>query len=240
MGLLCFSISGGGTLEGEVPIILPGQGSKHRGTYSQNKTDTSAHALMYEGHMLIYNPYRNLLEWVPMRGMSLSLTSVELRLANDLNNICPYPHSKWELTKAHSPHLVYSRPAGDETDTDSWNEPSDSEEWDKPKHGDWSHCPTLPLEEQGLTWEEVTNEPPQRKVITDQEDSDWDADQDTHTPAESQSRDTSKHSLLRKDTLMEMTEPPAESPHDDALTEASMELGSQDVVQIHTGNDDLD
>ena len=47
-----------------------------------------------------------------MRGMSLSLTSVELRLANDLNNICPYPHSKQELTKAHSPELVYGRPAG--------------------------------------------------------------------------------------------------------------------------------
>ena len=39
---------------------------------------------------------------------------------------------------------------------------------------------------------------------------------------------------------MEMAEPLAESPHDDVLTEASVGLGSQDVVQIHMGNDDLD
>ena len=90
------------------------------------------HALMYEGHKLIYDLGRNLLEWVPIRGMSSSLTLVELRSANDLNNICPYPHSKWEFTKAHSPQLVYGRPVGEETDTNSWNEPSDSEEWDEP------------------------------------------------------------------------------------------------------------
>ena len=43
---------------------------------------------------------------------------------------------------------------------------------------------------------------------------------------------------------MEMAEPPAESPHDvvltDTLMEASVGPGSQDVVQIHAGNDDLD
>ena len=98
--------------------------------------DLSACALMYEGHMLIYDPGRNFLEWVPMRGMSLLLTSAELRLANDLNNICPYPHSEGELTKAHYPQLVYGRLAGEETDIDSWNEPSDLEEWDEPKCSD--------------------------------------------------------------------------------------------------------
>ena len=126
---------------------------------------TSACTLMYEGHMLIYNPDRNFSEWVPIRSVSSSLTSVELSLANDLNNICPYPHSKWELTKAHSPQLMYGRPAGEETDTNSWNKPSDSEEWDEPEHSYWLCCPTLPLEEQGLTWEEVASEPPKRKVV---------------------------------------------------------------------------
>ena len=56
-------------------------------------------------------------------------------------------------------------------DTDSWNEPLDSEEWDIPEHGDWSHCPTPPLGQEGPTWEEVTAEPPQRKIITDEEGS---------------------------------------------------------------------
>ena len=100
-----------------------------------------------------------------MRGVSLLLPLVKLRSANDLNNICPYPHSKWELTKVHSPQLVYSRPVGEETDTDSWNEPSDSEEWDEPECGDWSRCPTPPLEEQGLMWEEVISEPPRGRLL---------------------------------------------------------------------------
>ena len=139
-----------------------------------------------------------------------------------------------------SPELVYSRPAGVETDTNSWNEPSDSEEWDKPKCGNWSRYPTLPMEEQGLTWEEVTSKPPQRHVVTDKDGLDWDADQGTNTPAECQSRGTSEHSLPRKEILMEtLTEPPAESPHDDALIEASVGPGSQDVVQLHVADDDI-
>ena len=68
--------------------------------------------------------------------------------------------------KPHSPKLVHGIPAGEEMDTDSWNEPSDSEEWDKPECSNWSHCPTSTLGEEGSTWEEVTAEPPQRKIIT--------------------------------------------------------------------------
>ena len=93
----------------------------------------------------------------------------------------------------------------------------------------------------GLTWEEVTSEPPQREVVTDKEDSDWDANQDNNIPAESQSWAVSKQSSLRKETLMKtLTEALAESPYDDMLTEASVGPGSQDVMQIHMGNDDLD
>ena len=69
MGPLCFSTSTGGTLEGGVPFILPGKGSEHRGMYAWNKTFNAKcggaiwclHThLMYEGHMLIYNPHRNI------------------------------------------------------------------------------------------------------------------------------------------------------------------------------------
>ena len=85
---------------------------------------TSTHApCCMKGHMLIYDLGRNFSEWVPMRGVSSSLTLVELRSANDLNNICPYPHSEGEFPKgAPSPKLVHSRPAGDETDSDSWKD----------------------------------------------------------------------------------------------------------------------
>ena len=50
----------------------------------------ATHALMYEGYMLVYDPQKDISQWVPMRGVSASLTSLELRSANDLNNINPY------------------------------------------------------------------------------------------------------------------------------------------------------
>ena len=83
---------------------------------------------MYEGHMLIYHPHTNISQWVPMRGIYTSLTSVELRSANNLNNICPYPHNGRGLIEPHSTKLVHSVPAGEESDTDSWVEPLDSGE----------------------------------------------------------------------------------------------------------------
>ena len=99
--------------------------------------------------------------------------------------------------------LVQGIPAGEESDTDSFDEPSDSgEEWDKSEHGNWLHCPAPPLG-QGPTWAEATAES-QRKVILEkdaptwkevihdslqktEEDSDW--DEDTRVPAESQFED---------------------------------------------------
>ena len=102
--------------------------------------------------MLIYDLGRNFSKWVPMRGISFSLTSVELKSANDLNNICPYPHFQPDFSKAHSPQLVHGVPTDEETDTDSWNKPSDSEEWDEPEHSNWSCCPTPPLGNEGLMW----------------------------------------------------------------------------------------
>ena len=59
--------------------------------------------LLYEWHMLVYDLARIFSEWVPMRGMSVALTSMELRLANDLNNICPNPHSEGEPSKSAFP-----------------------------------------------------------------------------------------------------------------------------------------
>ena len=43
--------------------------------------------------MLIYNPQKDVLEWVLMGGISASLMSAKLRLANDLNYINPYLHN---------------------------------------------------------------------------------------------------------------------------------------------------
>ena len=108
----------------------------------------AACTLRYEGHMLVYNLQKDVSEWVPIRGISALLTSSELRSANNLNNINLYPHNGWGLMEPHSPRLVQGIPMGEEeeSDMDSYVEPSDSgEEWDKAKHSDWSCCPAPPL-----------------------------------------------------------------------------------------------
>ena len=206
--------------------------------------------------MLVYDPQKDVSQWVPVRGMSALLTLSELWLANDLNNMNPYPYDRSGLAQPHSPRLVQGIPMEEEeeSDTDSCGEPSDSgEEWDKAEHGNWSGCPAPPLGEEGPRWieatalqrkiiadkqapmwEEVVSDPPQRKVITDKEDSDW--DDDTHVPVESQFEDATT-----TETCMDTTEEPtADSPWEENVVEALVGLGSQDMVQIHVGNKHLD
>ena len=73
------------------------------------------------------------------------------------------------------------------------------------------------------------------------DNSDWDANDGTKAPAESHSQGTREQSSPRKETLMEtLTEPLAEALHNDTLAEVAVGLGSQDVVQLHMGDDDLD
>ena len=71
----------------------------------------------------------------------------------------------------------------------------------------------------------------------DDPDSDWDADGGTNALAEESSQGTSEQSSPRRETPMES---PAETPHNDMLAEAAMGLVSQDVVQLHAGDDDLE
>ena len=80
-------------------------------------------------------------------------------------------------------------------------------------------------------WEEVVGDPLQRRV-TSEKDSDW--DDDTCIPAESQFKDTAM-----TETCLDTEEPMADSLQEENV-EASVGPGSQDVVQIHVGNDDLD
>ena len=47
--------------------------------------------------MLIYDLQRDISQWVPVQGVSASLTMVELRLANDLNNMNPSPYEGTEI-----------------------------------------------------------------------------------------------------------------------------------------------
>ena len=109
----------------------------------------TAHALKFEGHMFIYDPQRDISQWVPVRGTSSTLTMSELRAANDLNNMNPFPYDGTglvQLHQLHSPMLVQGIPVGEESDTDSFDEPVDlGEEWDKTKCGMTGHIVLLHL-----------------------------------------------------------------------------------------------
>ena len=126
----------------------------------------AVHALKFEGHIFIYDPQKDISQWVPVRGVSATLTMSELRSANNLNNMNPYPHDGTGLVQPHSPMLVKGIPMGEEeSDTDSFGEPSDSgEEWDKTECDNWSCCLPPPLGE-GPTWVEATAEVWRRVII---------------------------------------------------------------------------
>ena len=210
----------------------------------------TAHTLKFEGSMFIYDPQRDISQWVPVRGVSASLTMAELRSANDLNNMNPYPYDGMGLVQLHSPTLVQGIPAGEESDSDSFDD--SGEEWDKSECGDWLHCPSPPqregpnwveataevwrkviLEKDAPTWDDIISSSPQKN--TEKEDSDW--DKDTCIPTESQFEDAAMAMETCMDTVEEST---AEVLPPENIVEALVGPGSQDMVQIHVGNDDLD
>ena len=212
---------------------------------------SAAHTLKFEGSMFMYNPQRGIAQWVLVRGVLASLTMVGLRSANDLNNMIPSPYEETEPVPPPSPALVKGIPAGVESDTDSFDEDS-GEEWDKKECGNWSHCPSPPLRV-GPTWAEVhavaqEQEALDRRTSTweeivrkhgpkgTEEDSDW--DKEKQEPAESQFKDAT----LVADVEMEdpVEESVAEAPPAQHFSEASASPESQDMVQIHAGDDDLE
>ena len=215
----------------------------------------ATHTLKLEGHMLIYNPQKDSTQWVPKWGISESLTSSKLSSANDLHNMNPRPSDWPGFMIPQSPMLVQGVPTGAEvSDSDSCGGLSDlGEEWDSAEVGDWSCCPDPPcgkvppwaeahaevqrkvvIDKDTPTWEEVVSGPLQRKE-PEKEDSDW--DEDTHEPVKSQFEDA----MVVAETCMDTAEESAaDAPQPEDLVEASVGPSSQDMVQIHMGNDNLD
>ena len=114
----------------------------------------SGRALIFEESMLVYDPQRDIAQWVPIQGMSATLTMSELRAANDFNNMVPLPSSELELVKPPSPEIMKGIPGGTESDTNSLAIDS-GDEWDKTEGVRvFSHCST-PTIKIGPTWAEV-------------------------------------------------------------------------------------
>ena len=99
----------------------------HAGCGGGGQYSSNVCILLYKGQMLAYDPASNLMEWVPMWGMLLSLTSAKLKSTNDLSNIFLCPHPKAAPSRMQSPRPICSWPVGDRTDSDSWKTYSDSE-----------------------------------------------------------------------------------------------------------------
>ena len=79
----------------------------------------SGRTLIFEGSMLVYDPQWDIAQWVPIWGMSATLTMSELYAANDLNNMVPSPSSELEPAKPLPPKIVKCIPGGTESDTNS-------------------------------------------------------------------------------------------------------------------------
>ena len=87
-------------------------------------------ALIFEGSMLVYDPQRDLVQWVPIRGMSGTLTMPELCAAHDLNNMVPLPLSELPAVKPPPIEVMNCIPAGAESDSNSSFADS-GDEWDR-------------------------------------------------------------------------------------------------------------
>ena len=90
------------------------------------------------------------------------------------------------------------------------------------------------IDKESPTWKEVIHGSLQKKN-PEREDSDW--DKETHIPVKSQFEDATMAAETCMDTVEEST---VDSLPVENVDEASVGLGSQDVVQIHMGNDNLD
>ena len=109
-------------------------------------------ALIFEGSMLVYDPQWDIAQWVPIWGMSATLTMLELHAANDLNNMVPSPSSEVEAAKPLSPEIMKGILGGTESDTNSLVIDS-GDEWDKTEGVGVFSCCSTPTTKSSLTFQ---------------------------------------------------------------------------------------
>ena len=123
----------------------------------------SGHTLIFEGSMLVYDPQRDIAQWVPVQGTSATLTMMVLHVANDLNNMVPSPYSEVEPARPPSSEIIKGVLVGTESDTNS-SAIDSGDKWNKAEVRVWSHYPT-PMAKIGPTWLEVHTAVQEDEVI---------------------------------------------------------------------------
>ena len=147
----------------------------------------SGRALIFEGSMLVYDPQWDIAQWVPICGMSATLTMPELHAAYNLNNFVPSPSSELEPTRPSSAQIVKCIPGGTESDTNS-SAIDSGDEWDKTEGvRALSRCST-PMSKIGPTWAEVHAAAQEEKVARKQAAT-WEEIVSTQLPGDAENSD---------------------------------------------------
>ena len=145
--------------------------------------------------MVVYDLWHDIVKWVPVWGVSASLTMMELGGANDLSNMVPSPYSEVELVRPPSPEIIKGIPVGAKSYTGS-SVIDPGHKWDKMEVRVWSCCPTLTAKI-GPTWAEVhatvqeeeiikMQDPSWEDIVSRQlpggvEEEDWDREEGSHS-----------------------------------------------------------
>ena len=114
----------------------------------------SGHTLIFEGSMLVYDHQQDIAQWVPIHGMSATLTMPELHMAYDLNNMVPSPFSELGLANPPPPQIVKGILGGTESYTNS-SAIDSRDKWDNTEGVRVFSCCSTLTTKIGPTWAEV-------------------------------------------------------------------------------------
>ena len=131
--------------------------------YDDEQCPHSGCTLIFEGSMLVYDPQWDIAQWVPVRGISATLTMPELHTAYDLNNFVQSPSSELEPTRPSSTQIVKCILGGTESDTNS-SAIDSGDEWDKTEGTRALSCCSTPTSKIGPTCAEVHTAGQEEKV----------------------------------------------------------------------------
>ena len=141
----------------------------------EGKYQGVARVLRFEGHMLVYDLQMNGARWITIRGVSSSLTVVELWSTSDLGNFYPYLSMAPAGLKPSQPPALELMVEYIQTEAGPpWSTSAgldrfaewDTEEVYTEEVQDWSHAPSPPVVITVALWgEAVEGTPPARQNI---------------------------------------------------------------------------
>ena len=190
----------------------------------------SGHTLIFEGSILVYDPQRDIAQWVPIWGTSATLTMPELRAANDLNNMVPSPSSEVEPVKPPSPEIAKGIPGGAESDTNS-SAIDFGDKWDKTEGVGVFSCCSTPTTKIGLTWAEVHAAAQEEEMVRNQATT-WEEIVSTQLPGDAENWDAKDSQSIVKP---QFEEAPIEEEEDEEEVVIESVMEEEELEQPMAG-----